>query len=900
MRLLPLFLALLLFPLASSQITVSNGTSLGEIYSPGQALSGTLVFSLSDVPATTTIKVSSSSETISLQDLYLADNLSATCSPESCLSIFSAGARFPTKSYTLSSGETRDFGFVIDGPSIEGVSHLEFSLSSSAGSSCQNQLSLDFFSDNEDEWIVPAIGGSSCGFSRTYGCFSEGLSAEQILIDSDSAVCQRFTLPQAPGFSVGAWIKNKSGARQVTFQLYTAEGSPLSSGSCAPTLAGHTEGEVSCSLNVSTITSDDYYLCLLPGTQQGEFYIQGTSSAQCGFRGSPPRTETSAYRLFIEPRSFGSLSNEPIGNVLPLGNQLSALGQDYLFATYGFEPDCSGTSCVIPFTLRSHVGQTITLQGPLLRFLSQGNTIERQELADLTPTPARISTSETASVSFSSLPFFAPEEPGNHSVSVFIGDTLALEKNITVLSPPRIRSVGPQVVSAALPFTLVVSLADNVSIETYTWKFGENETVTTTVPELDYQFNKSQNRTVTITLKDGRGLETSETFLLRVLTAEAAIQSTLDRYKGGLETTQSFLNAQPGFAKSGLETTLGLETISEDLLRLQRRFESTANEEDYADILQELFSLRVPLSLYIEQEGSLQYYPQPEHLDFPTIAGQLGESETNPDQDRLLRAMQQWHAEYYTTQLSFTHYAGQFSNSIEPVLSSFTLQITEKEFSGVSPTLVIGPLENLTIGGAITLERPTETIAALTLTSDDPITLTFTTPEFVDFLSLPAVISPPFSELSVYLSGGQDVPPAPESDFPWGLYLGIFCIVVLLGFLFYLFLQAWYKYRYEKYLFSDRNELYNAAMFIRTSKSRNLSEGDIAQALHRNGWSGEQVTYALKKYSGKSTGMFELPIPLFDKLFAPKKQKNASPPPGALPLRRPPAGGLPPRRFPLR
>jgi len=39
-----------------------------------------------------------------------------------------------------------------------------------------------------------------------------------------------------------------------------------------------------------------------------------------------------------------------------------------------------------------------------------------------------------------------------------------------------------------------------------------------------------------------------------------------------------------------------------------------------------------------------------------------------------------------------------------------------------------------------------------------------------------------------------------------------------------------------------------------------MSEEEIIKKLKKAKWSSEQITYAMKKYSGRNTGMFELPF----------------------------------------
>jgi hypothetical protein len=70
-----------------------------------------------------------------------------------------------------------------------------------------------------------------------------------------------------------------------------------------------------------------------------------------------------------------------------------------------------------------------------------------------------------------------------------------------------------------------------------------------------------------------------------------------------------------------------------------------------------------------------------------------------------------------------------------------------------------------------------------------------------------------------------------------------------------------------------------------------MVDSEIVKKLKKAKWKSEQITYALKKYKGKRTGMYELSI--FN-IFKRKKKDKEAPP-----FRKqfaPPGGGLPRRR----
>ena len=84
-------------------------------------------------------------------------------------------------------------------------------------------------------------------------------------------------------------------------------------------------------------------------------------------------------------------------------------------------------------------------------------------------------------------------------------------------------------------------------------------------------------------------------------------------------------------------------------------------------------------------------------------------------------------------------------------------------------------------------------------------------------------------------------------------------------------MQEWYKRRYENYLFKNRNNLYNLISYIENSKKKGMKDGEITSKLKKSRWKSEQISYVMRKYSGKRTGIFEIPI---DKILTIFKKKN--------------------------
>ena len=96
--------------------------------------------------------------------------------------------------------------------------------------------------------------------------------------------------------------------------------------------------------------------------------------------------------------------------------------------------------------------------------------------------------------------------------------------------------------------------------------------------------------------------------------------------------------------------------------------------------------------------------------------------------------------------------------------------------------------------------------------------------------------------------------------YPTGKVILWLVIIIIIFFIIYIAMQEWYKRRYEKHLFKNPDDLYNLLNFIYNSRKAGISDNDIRNKLRAKSWSSEQITYALRKISGKRTGMYEIPI----------------------------------------
>jgi hypothetical protein len=98
--------------------------------------------------------------------------------------------------------------------------------------------------------------------------------------------------------------------------------------------------------------------------------------------------------------------------------------------------------------------------------------------------------------------------------------------------------------------------------------------------------------------------------------------------------------------------------------------------------------------------------------------------------------------------------------------------------------------------------------------------------------------------------------------YAWLMFAGVLVATIIL----YTIMQIEFKKRYELKLFGSRQELLNIVEAVKNSQENGIPEKELVDKLIKNGWSKEQVIYAVKKSKGERTRPYEL-VPV-EKLMA--------------------------------
>ncbi len=865
-KLLFLSALLMFFIILNSNVVLSDFSkgnlsySIIKTYSPGKNLKGWINISLENQPVNSVLN-DNLGNSISLMDFLKSSNLKQDidffCIPKDCRRNFLAENPEKEKSFALNAGEKKVIGFKFTDIDLKEINSIRFNISSDASPSCKNQLKVYFFEDSSLVVMNNKSTSSVCEGDRNDGCFDETKSESELqeyYLDDVGSYCQRITIPESPKFTANAWLKS-SGDDEITIRLYDENFN--SKTSCSFSVGENFEGFDGCEMNYAT-SEKDYYLCL-SSRENGITSIRGYKKADdeegCGFYYSESiNPEDYAFDFFVKGFQFDSVGTIEIKNNLDSEKTLSESLKEYISEKYNGNLNCTDT-CVIPIVISSNSNQNITLKNLSINYkLEDGVLTKENNFYDLTEGLAQINSNGFLKISLDNANFTLPSIFGNYSYKLSLDDSEIFKDEIVIENVPEILSLSPLLTVSGFPTKLKVNvkLADNASIVNYKWNI-DNVTKTTTSPELEYSFpgiKTAPGYRVEITVTDSNGKKSSKEFYVNVGTPRAVIEEKLLKMQDNLENITNQINNFPVFYQKSIKQQININELNEKLIELQKAYAQATTESDYYPIIEELLNLKVPESIvYGLTTGNINFYPSIDNIDLNIISEIAGGDYSIDKIDEYKQGVLEWNANYLTTKIKYTQINAQYEGYSENLVNVFELQI--KELSSPEAVYYLFIRDLNTLFDKDYNEQESNGYYIIRLKPDNVII--FSISEDISFTELPVFISPSLDEIEIL-----EIAPEEKKGIKWALFILLMLLLIFVSMIIYAVLQYWYKTKYETYLFKDRNYLFNLINYIHVQKEKGANEKEMIKKLKKQGWTSEQISYVLKKYLGKRTGMIEI------------------------------------------
>jgi len=822
------------------------------------------------------------------------------CSPVDCGVNYISSNGEETKEIELNEDEVEFVGFKFN-ENISSINSVSFNLSSDASSSCENQLEIDFLSDEIIELRnTKSYDEEVCELLKKYGCFKEEKADTNFRLQKGSIgkFCQRIKLTESPGFRLGAEINPQGDEVEVIFEIHEADSGDPDEAlvSCATDISGNVKKEFYCNVDYLVTKSKEYYICIY-ADDDTIAEIEGYSDNEegCGFYYTGlSKPETIAFNIFSIGNRFDNFNTLEIQDELPNEESLAEMFDEEIFERTNGK--CSTSNpCIIPIKLISKKDQTITIDSIDIEYeIEDGPPVIMRKIYDLDKTSAIVDSNDFIEISLNNANLSVPGQQGGFMYALeYKGENVFTNENITIQAIPIITSLTPTSTVNIFPTELKVFVdkVGNDSITTYDWDI-DGITSTTSENRKIYTFDIVKNYPVTITVTDIKGRASSKTFNIEVGSYIIVLGDKINESAENLAYITSQIENMSQFEEDSLKNVLDLQTLNDELISVQQL--KTAS--DYEGAASKLLQLNIPKS--VERgisTGLVSFYPNKNNIRPDIINAFQGGIYDASKNDKYTDSIATWHTANLDTKVKYSQIQADYPDgTTETILNVFEFKATQLNSLNESSYIFLKEMENLRFqqNYSSTTQQGYIQIPFDTSTK----TIKFATTEEIDFLDIPIFISPGLDDLTLL-----EIEPEEPIGMKWALFFLFVVLLLIVGFIVYIILQHWYKTKYETYLFKDRNYLFNLITYIQDSKKKGMKDSEMIKKLKKAGWNSEQITYVMKKYAGKRTGMIEIPVEKVlskfkkEKTYAPR-QKPGMPAPKPAPGLQP-HGKPQPKRF---
>jgi len=869
--------SLIFISFASASVSVSlNDSTISTRYAPGQNISGRINLTIVNENTDALLRTNFNDK-LNLLDLVRMIGIEYSCTPTDCNSNYNAQGEDVIKSFSLNTSNSKILGFKLEGE-ISSIGDLSLKINSSAQESCFNPLKIDLLDNNETNWIFSnSTNDFSC--SQEHGCFD----SQEVLTEYNigkSPYCEKIFLEQKPKFMVGAWVKKGTTAWSnglLKMQIYSiSDTQSISKGSCNLPEPSSSGGEISCPIDFSAEQGGYYHVCIV-GTGNNnidEYKIRTENKNPCGFynTGQSSVNYTRDYDIFARGARFASIGSVDFNkNVfLPKGTSISNYLTDYI--TLRYNKQCTN-GCVIPIKFISGTDQNLDIWNIKLDYITSSGGLTLNKIADIQKIPGKISFSGI--VNLDNLGFKVPQTIGNQTIEFYVGDQKIKSDMINIISKAVIEDVYPKTTAAQLNTKFYAVVSSEKNITSYKWEFGDSGQADTNVNYAVHKYGNIGNYSLKLTIRDSLGETSFKTIDINVQSPKDIINSSLKTKKLLLDNLTSDLNKMDSWKSGVIKNKINFSNLDEGLRNIEKDYLQASSDSDYVNIMSRLNDLKIPVRIETSNVASAPLIILFKNIDSDKLK-QLGAG--NPSPGSYDDSIKSWFLENLDGSVASETILFNYGAESEAITTFFKAILRTKKTVGET-YFVVNKDVSFKNSGAKTFVNSKG--IALPSISD----VEFSSNGLVQVQSLEAYLSPKFSELKVVSTTPCNFNKVCESElgenkgncksdcksYTLAIFLAILVFFAGLGI--YIFLQEWYKRRYEDNLFTDSRELNNLFNYIGLNINTK-SEKEIARELHKAGWNIEQIAYSIKKFKGERTGMWEIPIPEALKFWERKQESN--------------------------
>jgi len=444
---------------------------------------------------------------------------------------------------------------------------------------------------------------------------------------------------------------------------------------------------------------------------------------------------------------------------------------------------------------------------------------------------------------------------------------LILSINISAVSAADItinslNSTGIIFAGSQEEFYANVTINETITNVTYFWQLGNGENITNS-ERLNYTYAKEGDYTLKINVSNllNSSASASKTLKIKVYQSKYSINLTIDSKFQDILNVKSEISKFSSFKQESINDAVNFDDLESQLDSARDEYNSAVSDSDYVKVINKINSIKTPTSIFVSESIDYSaFYPSEDAINFDAVTGITGESYDRSAIDRYIGALNAWNMENLDIKIKYERISLRYSDSAEPVVNFFDIAIAEK--NPVSYYVIIKNIPDL----AFDKDYSEKKIGNYFYTTGNK-KISFSTTEEADFTNVPLFISPRIESLDVQGNVAfcnKNNACESERGENWqncsdcsraGIILGVIIGLVVLGIIIYFILRWWYNSKYENSLFKNKTDLYNLLTYMNSTIKKGYSDKDVRSRLKKAGWTSEQITYAMRRYAGKRTGL---------------------------------------------
>ncbi len=859
--------------LVSAEFEVYNH-SVDIFYSKGESVRGWINLSLENEPADNMLTAFSSN--ISILDFLELNEAEYNCSTSYCTSSYRSSNGDTSKTFSLNSGQSKLIGLRLQGMLSEGVTEVLFKLNSNANPSCTQPLSVDILNDNTKEWWSKDSAPVFIKCSESTGCFdnTEDIIAYEII---ETPFCEKIKVPGLPSFRVGANIIKGSSSNGFKMIVYNSEMEKLDE--CDVNSVSDS-GKYSCEVDLGLSRDTDIFVCIADESNSGH-QINGENINSCGFFGIDNYEDfTSDYNIFVQGGKFNEL-----GTILIDEGEFEDYNSDsfkeYLndYLNNKYDNDCS-EDCIIPIKFISGINQDISLSELTLKYRTTSGPLSSTKFYEIADESAKID-SNALKLDLQHANLNVPYSIGDRRLILSLGGQQILSEDIEISETSfEIKDILPHEAPALVPLDLVIVLEEESTRNlTYNWDFGDGNSKTTKTKMTSHSYEEIGVYDITISVSDNFGGRVSKTLSINVVSPKEYINKTIASYNQNIQDVESQLDALPEWIKTYIKREINIDSLKSSISEQENRFaEGFISDDTAISIMTALLELKVPYKLEKSEIKKSPLYISEEQIDF-SVLEELGSGtmDSNKMREDYLVALANWIDENMENSIEFSDYSIYYDRGVETIASQVKVILMPKSDTKIDELFFVvnGDVEKIQFKESLSDRVIGDSKGLQFYDFSESKSIEFLHPEKISAINLPIYLSPKFINLEFGLSiacnrngecesGETKENCSSDCGKPSSLKVWILLLILLIiALIVYIILQEWYKKKYESHLFKSKNQLFNLINFMYNAEHQGLNKNQILKRLNEKQWNNEQLNFAWKRYKGKRTGMWEIPIFVF-------------------------------------